>query len=232
MLAAWLLTLAAFAGIAAGLFLGNADAWSDHLTAAAGGLLFGISLFWVMPEIAETSGWLAAFALALAACCALIALDRLLIHTGHSPRQGVIAPLLVATAVHSFLDGWSVRALSIQPVANIAVPLGLALHKIPEGLALGWIARRSFSRAGKAACTAAAVEAVTLVGALVEPPANQSGLAAFGPWWNAVVLAIIAGGFLFLGLHALSRARNRAGVVPVFVTTLAAVGGVALVRPA
>jgi zinc transporter ZupT len=232
MLAAWLLTVLAFAGIAAGLFLGYAGSLSDQLAAAGGGLLFGISLFWIIPEIAQTSGWGPALALALVTCCALLVLDRLLLHTGHSPRHGVIGPLLAATAIHSFLDGWSVRAFSIQPLANVAVPLGLGLHKIPEGLALGWIARRSFSPAWKAAATAAAIETMTLVGALVEPRANDSGVAAFGPWWTAVVLSIIAGGFLFLGLHALLPARNRAGVVPVFITTLAAVGGIALVRAA
>jgi zinc and cadmium transporter len=230
MASAWVLTLLALAGIAAGLFVGQAATVSDHLAAAAGGLLFGISLFWVIPEIAESCGWTLALVLSLASCCALFGLDRLLIHTGHSPRQGVIGPLLAATAVHSFLDGWSVRALSIQPVTDIAVPVGLALHKIPEGLALGWIARRSFSSVWRAAVAAGAVEVVTLVGALIQPRANQSAIAAFGASWNAVILAIIAGGFLFLGVHALLPARTRTGVVPVFLATLVAVGAIALVR--
>lgn len=230
MVAAWALTLLACAGIVAGLFLGQSVKLSHHLAAAAGGLLFGISLFLVIPEIAESSGWLAAIVLAVAACCALVALDRFLIHTGHSPRHGVIGPLLAATVVHSFLDGWSVRALSLQPLADIAVPLGLALHKIPEGLALGWIVRRSFSSIWTAGAVGGLVEAATLAGAAIEPRANQSGVAAFGPGWSAVVLAIVAGGFLFLGLHALVPARNRPGVVPVFIATLATVGGIALVR--
>lgn len=230
MLAAWAVTLLAFAGILAGLFLGSSAKISDHLAAAAGGLLFGISLFLVIPEIAESSGWLAAVLLAVAACCALIGLDRLLIHTGHSPRHGVVGPLLAAAAIHSFLDGWSVRVFAAQPLADIAVPLGLALHKIPEGLALGWIARRSFSNLWKAAAIGGMVEATTLAGAFVEPRANQSGIAAFGPWWSAVVLAIVAGAFLFLGVHALVPARSRPGVVPVFIATLVTVGGIALVR--
>ena len=230
MLAAWALTLLAFAGIWAGLFLGHEAKLSDHLAAAAGGLLFGISLFLVIPEIAEASGWLAAILLAAAACCVLLGVDRLLIHTGHSPRHGVIGPLLAATAIHSFLDGWSLRALSVQPFANVAVPLGLALHKMPEGLALGWIGRRSFSSIWKAATIGCIVEAATLVGAWIEPRANESGVDVFGPWWSAVVLAIVAGGFLFLGVHALAPARSRPGVAPIFMVTLATVGGIALVR--
>lgn len=230
MAVAWALTLLAFAGIAAGLFLEHFVAVSDHLSAVGGGLLFGIALFWVLPEIAESSGWMAATAFTLAACCALAGLDRLLIHTGHSPRRGVVGPLLGATAIHSFLDGWSLRALAIQPVANVAVPLGLGLHKIPEGLALGWILRRSFPSKWRAAAVAATVELLTVVGAFVEPRANHSAAAAFGAWWSAVVLAIIAGSFLFLGVHALLPARKRISLVAVFLGTLIVVGGIALVR--
>jgi zinc transporter ZupT len=230
MAAAWVLTLLAFAGIACGLFLDRFLRLSDRLSAAGGGLLFGIAIFWVVPEIAEGAGWLVGILLVVAACGGVAGLDRLLLHTGHSPRHGVVGPLLAATAVHSFLDGWSVRALAIQPVANIAAPLGLGLHKIPEGLALGWIVRRSIASKWKAAGAAGAVELMTLAGAFVEPRAYRSGTAAFGGWWSAVVLAIIAGSFLFLGLHALLPARKRADVVAAFIATLGLVGGLALIR--
>jgi zinc transporter ZupT len=230
MAAAWALTVLAFAGIACGLFLDRFLAVSDRLSAAGGGLLFGIAIFWVLPEIAEGAGWVAAILLAITACGGVAGFDRLLTHTGHSPRHGVLGPLLAATAVHSFLDGWSVRALVTQPVANVAALLGLGLHKIPEGLALGWIVRRSISGKWKAAGAAGSVELLTLAGAFIEPRAYRSGTAAVGRWWSAVVLAIIAGSFLFLGLHALLPARKRAGVIAAFLATLGLVGGLALVR--
>ncbi|MBV9761464.1 MAG: hypothetical protein JO340_12940 [Acidobacteriaceae bacterium] len=230
MAAAWALTLLAFAGVGAGLLLGHTWRLSHHLAAIGGGVLCGIALFWVIPEIAESFGWIGSASLAIGACCALAALDWLLSHSEHSPRNGIAGPLLAATAIHSFLDGWSVRAFAIQPVADVAVPIGLALHKIPEGLALGWIARRSFLKVGKAVAAAAAVEAFTLAGAVIEPRANRSGVAAFGEGWSAAVLAVIAGSFLFLGVHALAPARKRAGVVGLFVITLLAVGGIALLR--
>lgn len=224
------LTLLAFAGIAAGLLLGHTWKLSLHLSAVGGGVLFGIALFWVIPEIAESFGWVGGAVLTVCAACGLAALDWVLSHSGHSPRRGVAGPLLAATAIHSFLDGWSVRAFAVQPVADVAVPLGLALHKIPEGVALGWVARRSFSRTWKAAAAAGAVELMTLAGALVEPRANRSGIAAFGVGWSAAVLAIIAGSFLFLGVHALAPSRKRAAVMLLFLATLAAVGGVAWMR--
>src|SRR4051794_22876033 len=134
MAAAWLLTLLAWGGVVAGLFLGQWRRAPSRLAAAGGAILFGIALFVVIPEIAGHLGWAAALGLAFAVCCVLIVLDRLLVRGHHSARE-VIGPLLTATAVHSLLDGWSVRALSVQPFASVAVPLGLALHKVPEGLA-------------------------------------------------------------------------------------------------
>jgi zinc and cadmium transporter len=226
-----MLTLLACAGVAVGVVLGSSGKLSDHLAAAGGGLLFGIALFRILPEIAGSSGWAAALALSAAACGGLIAVDRVLLHTGHSPRHGVMGPLLAAAAVHSFLDGWSVRALAIQPLADVAVPLGLALHKVPEGIALGWIARRSLSNRLEAGALASAVELLTVLGAWIEPRVNASGVAAFGSWWTAVVLAIIGGGFLFLGIHGLLPARTRRGVVPIFLAAVAVTAALALVGP-
>lgn len=236
----WLLTLLALGGVIAGIFLGQARTLSAHLAAAGGGLLFGISLFWLLPEIAETVGRTTAAATALSVTAGLAVLDRALIHSGHSPRHGVVAPLLVATAIHSFLDGWSVRALSVGPLANVGVPIGLALHKLPEGIAIGWLTRRSmYSNSGhsngghskwKAAAAAGAAELFTLLGAYVEPSANASGLARFGEWWSTAVTAIIAGGFLFFGFHAVLPYWKKAGVVVVFLAMLALVGTVSFFR--
>ena len=228
MSAAWLLTLLALAGVIAGILIGEARTLSSHLGAAGGGVLFGIALFWLLPDIAEISGWTGACALAVFACGAMLVLDRFLAHTGHSPRHGVIGPLLAAAAVHSFVDGWSVRAFSGQPLAAVAVPLGLAMHKVPEGLALGWVTHRSLGSVSKSMAASTAVEAMTLIGAFVEPRANQSGIAQFGSWWTAVMLAVIAGGFLFLGVHALWPGWKRPSVTIVFLATLALVG---IIRP-
>ncbi len=223
MAVASLLTLLALAGVAIGLAAGQSRTLSSHVAAAGGGLLFGIAIFWLLPEIAESLGWIRAVSLAAVALCGLVLIDRVLLHRHDSPGHGVIGPLLAATAAHSFLDGWSVRVFSGQPLANIAVPLGLGLHKIPEGVAVGWIARRSFPSTWKAACAGVAVEAMTLVGAWAEPRVDASGAARFGAWWTATVLAIIAGSFLFLGVHAVLPARRRVGVIAVFVGTVVAV---------
>jgi len=230
MAAACLLTLLAWGGVWAGLMLGQRRQFSVYLGAAGGGLLFGIAVFWILPEIAGQLSWLTAFFLAAAACFAIALLDWYFEGPGASPRQEVVGPLLAAAAVHSFVDGWSLRAVSNQQVASVVVPLGLALHKIPEGLALGWITGRSFTSRPKAMMVCAFVESITIAGALLEPSVDQSATEKFGPWWMAFVLAIIAGSFGFLGVHALLPARRKTGVLAVFLATSLSVGGVTLFR--
>ncbi len=216
MLAASLLTLLALAGVAAGLFMGHVRFLPAHVAAAGGGLLFGLSLFWVVPEAAEDAGQAAAWIMAIAVCGLLLLADRMLLHKGQASKH-VIGTLLVATAIHSFLDGWSIRAIAGNPFTNVTVTLGLALHKGPEGLAVGWISRRSIPRLWKAIVASSGVELMTLAGAAVQPIANQSGRAAFGPAWTAGVLSVIAGSFFFLGVHAILPNRKRLSVMVAFV---------------
>ncbi len=230
MAVASLLTFLAIVGVIAGVLLGESQKISCYLAAAGGGLLFGISLFWLVPEIAAASGWLSASALTLAACLALALIDRLFIRPTHGAGRAALTPILTATAVHSFLDGWSVRAVESLQMASITAPLGLALHKIPEGIAIGWVARQSIGSASKAAVVAIAVELVTLIGAFVEPYASRSGSAAFGAWWTSAVIAIVSGSFLFFGAHAVLPNWRRAGVLLVFIVTLLLVATIGLVN--
>jgi zinc transporter ZupT len=212
---AWLLTLLALAGAWAGAYAGREERFAQHLAAAGGGLLFGVSIFWLVPEIGETLGRSAAVLVVLSVAVLLGLLDWALSHSGHSARDGVIWPLLAATALHSFLDGWSVRALALRPVI-----VGLALHKIPEGAALGWILRRSLGSRRKAIIAAGAPELLTLVGAFVQPGLNASGYQQFGERWTAGALAMIAGGFVFLGFHAVIPHWKRRDGMAVFAATL------------
>lgn len=235
MTVALILTLLAWSGIIAGVFLGQSRAPSAHIAAAGGGLLFGMALFWLLPEMAEAVGWPAALLLIAFGCAVLWVLDQTLLHRGHHGHghphtEGVAVPLLVAAAVHSLIDGWSVQVFSREALADVAVPLGLALHKIPEGVALGLLTRKSVASAWKALMLAGVVEAMTLVGAWIEPRADVSGKALFGAGWSEMVLGIVAGTFLYLGLHTAVPARRKRGIVPVFVGGTALVGIAALVH--
>src|SRR6516165_8081801 len=130
MAVAWLITALALSGVFFGA-LGHARMPSAQLAAAGGGLLTGICIFWVAPEIAGALGFWRAIGLLIALCVLLLLIDRVLGDPEHPGHHRLLAPLLAATALHSFLDGWSVRTLSVRAFANVAVPVGLALHKIP-----------------------------------------------------------------------------------------------------
>ena len=201
MAAAVLLTGLALVGVLVGVLLHHGI--SHHLAAAGGLLLLVIAFVWIVPEIAAQWGWPRAVLTVSLAAILLAAVDSVLIRHGHSLQHGVIAPLLAATAIHSLLDGWSIRALAAQPVPQVIVPIGLGLHKLPEGFALGWVLRRTLRSHSRAIAAATFAELFTLAGAVLQPSADHSALARFGPSWTPTILSVIAGAFLFLGCHAL-----------------------------
>ena len=82
------------------------------------------------------------------------------------------------------------------------MPIGLGLHKIPEGFALGWVMRRSLSSHARAIGFGALAELFTMVGAVLQPGTDRFGVARFGDSWTPAVLCLIAGAFVFLGCHA------------------------------
>lgn len=224
---AWMLTLVAWFGIVLGA-LGHSRERSPEVAAGGGGLLAGISVFWLLPEIADESGWARACVFVLTACTLLFLVDHLLEQAETRSQRYVLIPLLTAAGLHSVLDGWSIRAVTANRLAGtLAASAGLALHKLPEGVALGFVSRRMLKRISPAIGIACVAEALTLVGAWIEPGAAASGIAAFGASWTAVVLAIVAGTFLFLGLHSALPARNDPGVLRIFAATFAVAGVVA-----
>ncbi len=201
MAAAVLLTCLALLGVGGGVLAHRS--LSRHLAAAGGVLLFAIAFIWIVPEISHEWGWPKAILFVTLAALLLALADWALIQLGHSPRHGVMAPLLVATAIHSLLDGWSIRALAGQPVPAALVPVGLGLHKIPEGFALGWVLRRSVASHATAIGLGACAELFTLAGAILQPGTDRLGIQRFGDAWTPAVLCLIAGAFLFLGCHAM-----------------------------
>jgi len=95
-------------------------------------------------------------------------------HSCFTELHGFAGPLIAAAALHSFLDGWSVAT------AQLAVPLAAALHKVPEGVALGGILRASVKTRGTALGWAWLAEGATLVGGalgLLMAPHLGTGLA-------------------------------------------------------
>jgi zinc transporter ZupT len=238
-----LLTALAICGIAIGVRLGGERYLPPQVVAAGGALLFGISLFFILPEMAENAGWVAGSAALLLGGLLLWTIDRYLYpicpscseehdhsHCAKPPLHGFAVPLLIATGIHSILDGWSIRILSSHWIIGWAAPVGLALHKAPEGMALGLITREALTSARRAFLICTAVECLTLVGAALEPVADQAGVARFGGNWMTGILALTGGSFLFLGFHTVHGSRKKRGVVSAFLLTLCGVAAIALMR--
>ncbi len=174
--------------------------------------MIAIALFGVVPEVANEYGWIAGPAWVAVGFTALWIVDRFVYsicpvcshthehHACAAPLHGFAPPLLIAISIHSFIDGWALAA-SQQSSAMVRLGffLGIALHKIPEGLALGAIVRASLGALWKSLLAAIAAETMTLVG----------GAAAFGmsanlrPSWLGILLAAAAGTLLYLGYHAI-----------------------------
>jgi zinc transporter ZupT len=196
-----------------------------------GGVLMGVATFWILPEMAESLGWPAALTLIAAGFGLLWVIDRY-VHPvcpacSHShdhekceaTLHGFATPLLAAAALHSALDGWSAGFGGVFVWA-------VAFHKIPEGIALGAIARASLNSRATAVLLCALAESSTLVGAGLE--------GVLAPHLNAtnlhVLLALAGGSFLYLGGHAVHGELRHNGRTPALLPAFAGMAGSSLVR--
>jgi zinc transporter ZupT len=232
----FLLTAIAVGSATVGVWLTSAPAVSRRVVPFSGGLLIGISLCWVMPELAGAMGWPAGLAWLAAGSALLWAIDRYVhpvcptcAHTHDHDAcmtrlHGFAPPLVIAFALHSFLDGWAIGASSEDPALGLPFVVGLAVHKIPEGLALGVILRVALNSRLGAVGWAAAAQAGTLVGGAVESALAEH----LSRHWMTVMLALAGGSFLYLGAHAVHGEWRRRGR-PAFVPALAGVFGAAAV---
>jgi zinc transporter ZupT len=235
------LLLAVLASAALGIWLGGRPAASMRLVPLSGGVLVGVSLFWILPEIAEGIGWAAAAATLATGAGLLFVIDRYVYpvcpacaqthdHEACQMRlHGFAAPLALSIGIHSFLDGVGVAAAQGRASGALgqAVFWGLALHKVPEGLAMGVMLRASVRSWPAALAWSVAAQAPMVAGGLIE------GLLALelGAPGTVLLLALAAGSFLFLGAHAVHAEFRRGGLRgPVAAALLGLVAAMVLPR--
>ena len=232
------ITVVAILSATAGVWLESIRTLSRRMVPFGGGVLIGVALFWVLPEMAEYMGWPGAAAAVALGFGLLWTIDRFLYtvcpacsHTHEhddceTRLHGFAGPLLIAAAVHSALDGWTVMAAQTSTNVGGAFLIGIAFHKLPEGIALGVIARASLPTWLAAVGWCAAAEAMTLAGGGAEwvlaPYLSGQSLHA--------LLALAGGGFLYLGGHAVHGELRRRGAVPAFVPALTGVAGSSVLR--
>jgi zinc transporter ZupT len=229
----------ALAGVALGIRLAEIPAASNIIVPFSGGLLMGIAFFWVFPEVEEMYGWMVAVSGAAAGFVFLYGVNRFIYPVcpacSHShdhaacakSLHGFTPPLVAAASVHSFFDGWSL-AVSEQPSAGglrWAILLGIGIHKIPEGVALGVLLLNATGSVWRSAIYAIAVQSSMGVGAL----AAVFLASHLAPHWTSLLLASAAGVFVYLGYHAIEGQSQR-GLGAVMMPALTGAAGAAILR--
>jgi zinc transporter ZupT len=234
-----LATLVATAAAAASIALLGRRGLARTLVPLSGGLLAGIAAFGLIPELMREIGRSRGLLLVAGGYLALMAFDRF-VHpicpscahdhdheSSAATLHGFAGPLLLAAAVHSMLDGWGLVTVRMAardlPGAGNAIAAAVLLHKIPEGLALGTIVRASVGRPVRAIALCALAESATVAGAAV-------GFWLTPAEWLKYPLALAAGTFLFLGVHAIHGDWKRRGATTALVPALAGAAGAALLQ--
>jgi len=226
--------LCAFAGV----WLTSISSLARPLVPFGGGTLLGVGIFWVLPEMAETLALQGALLWLGGGCLLLALVDRYVypVCPACSPAHdhdhcatslhGFATPLLIASSVHAALDGWNVAAAQDEPALGLGFIAGIAAHKIPEGLALGVIARAALRSRRSAMFWCGMAQAATLLGAMLE------GVLApyLGPQAMHALLALAGGSFLYLGWHAVDGEFRRRGASSALVPALTGVAGSGLLR--
>jgi zinc transporter ZupT len=238
--AAALSLIATFLGIASAVFGVRTVARAPRkIVPFSGGLLMGIALFGVLPELAERYNWGVSLALVGAGVAALWIIGRYVYpvcpscsHTHDHDHcatalHGFALPLVAAASVHAFLDGVGISASQQGGGAGLGTVgiAGVVLHKLPEGVALGILLRAAVKSPYAALAWCALAESATFAGALAETAFTGH----FGSAWAGYALAIAGGSFLYLGFHAVHGEWRRRGV-PAFMPALTGAAGAAALQ--
>jgi zinc transporter ZupT len=233
-------TAVGVSGAALGLWLTGLRHRARVVVPLSAGVLLGVVVFGLLPELVTELGYGVSLVLFAAGYCLLLAINRYAYpvcptcahdhdhNACDTELHGFAAPLISAASVHSFLDGWSIATVQlVAPLGlRIAVPLAVALHKLPEGIALGGILRASVGRRGAALWLCILAEGSTLAGGalgLIMGP-------HLGTRWITYPLGITAGWLMYLGYHAIHEEWRRRGARQAFVSALTGMAGAAIIQ--
>ena len=233
-------TAIALASAAVGVRLTTSPRIGRWLVPFGAGLLMGMALFGIWPELSETLGWAAGLGVLSIGFGLLWVINRYVYpvcpscSAAHNHGtctvilHGFALPLVAAATLHSLMDGLAVGAAHDEGQGRLAwgVFLAIAIHKIPEGLAYGTILRAALRSRISALGWCAVAQAPTILGAILESLAADR----FGVGWLIVPLSIAGGSFLFLGYHAIHNEWRRNGMLPAFGPALTGAAGAAILQ--
>jgi zinc transporter ZupT len=235
-----LATAVGLGGAALGLWLTGLRQRTRVVVPFSAGVLLGVAVFGLMPELAVEIGWPVSLLLFAAGYGLLLAINRFVYKVcptcAHdhdhndcgTPLHGFAGPLIAAAAIHSFLDGWSIATvqLTVPLGLRVAVPLAVALHKAPEGIALGGILRAAVRNRATALGWATLAEGTTLLGGVVGLTMGPR----LGTGWITYPLGITAGWLFYLGYHAVHEEWKRRGPRAAALSAGAGVAGAAAIQ--
>ena len=111
----------------------------------------------------------------------------------------IFLTLFTALAFHSLLDGVAISTGDLHNEEQSSIFAAILTHKFPEGLALASLMLGAGYSKVKVISYTALVESTTLLGSLLGVFLLKEGISFF---WMGILMAHIAGGFIYLALHA------------------------------
>jgi zinc transporter ZupT len=240
-------TLAAFVSAALGAVLAVSIGVSHKqlcaLISFAAGTLLAASVFHIIPEASQAGLPVSSLLLALGSGYALfLIISRYVFHmcpacaASHFEEQevskfkNVFFLLAIALTIHSVMDG---MAIAFSPhmdshghSADHSIFFTIAIHKLPEGLALCALLMKSGHTRAKALIWTLIFETSTILGWVL----GHTALEGMTAEWLNLLMVHIAGGFVYLAVHAtINEIRDHS---PRLILTFFAIGFVfmALVR--
>jgi zinc transporter ZupT len=224
-------------GTLAGIHVMQSAQLSRKITAVSSGVMLGVGLFWILPDITQSAGILHAFLSVTVAITALFGVDRYIYpvcpccsHLAHSTCQRLpdaLLPLVIAIGVHNLFDGWTAGiALHSAGMLRSGIVMGLIAHKIPEGLIFGMMLRATSSKRN-----------VLLPSALITGLCILAGYNMYGEMklvqaslLVTLSMAIACASFVFVGLHSFQLQRRRTGTKPALLFLAAGVAGTVVIE--
>jgi zinc transporter ZupT len=224
-------------GTMSGIHVMQSAHLSRKISAVSSGVMLGVGLFWILPDITRSAGAAHSF-LSVAVCVAAIYAVDHFIHPvcpcrsryGHShcerPAQALL-PLVIAIAVHNLFDGWTAGiAAHGGNMLRSGITAGLIASKIPEGLVFGMMLRSASRNRSALLWSAFFTGSCILAGA-----AMHDGLTLLP---SSIVLtlsmAIACASFVFIGLHTFQQQREESGAKPALLSLAAGIAGTVIVE--
>jgi zinc transporter ZupT len=214
-------------GTLSGIWAMRSRGFSGRFAAFSSGLMVGVALFWIFPDMTRDSGIAHCTLTVGVAIACLYAFDRYIYpvcpccaHMEHGQHEqcsdehasrtyNSLIPVVIAIFIHNLFDGWTAAvAVSVGVKLQSGITAGLLAHKIPEAVIFGLILRGASNNPTLPLISAWFTSMAIPFGAAV-----HRGLGMlFEETILAGSLALACGSFLFVGLHAFLRQRRHGGV--------------------